>query len=48
VYYATGLFFEKYDVEKLSAGGGGEYSVQPGFGWTNGVTQALFKWLESH
>ncbi len=47
VYYSTGLFFEKYDVEKLGSGGGGEYSVQQGFGWTNGVTQALLKWLQA-
>jgi alpha,alpha-trehalase len=32
---------EKYDVEERSAGGGGEYAVQDGFGWTNGVTAAL-------
>ena len=32
---------EKYDVETGSAGGGGEYPVQDGFGWTNGVTRAL-------
>ncbi|KAL7631224.1 UNVERIFIED_CONTAM: hypothetical protein RMT77_018471 [Armadillidium vulgare] len=30
--------FEKYDVTKVGVpGGGGEYSVQEGFGWTNGV-----------
>ncbi len=30
--------FEKYDPIKVgSAGGGGEYEVQTGFGWTNGV-----------
>jgi alpha,alpha-trehalase len=37
-----GLFFEKYDVTKVgSAGGGGEYKVQAGFGWTNGVLLKL-------
>jgi alpha,alpha-trehalase len=31
-------FFEKYDPNKSgNAGGGGEYDVQLGFGWTNGV-----------
>lgn len=31
-------FFEKYDPTKPgTAGGGGEYVVQIGFGWTNGV-----------
>ena len=30
--------FEKYNVNQMgSAGGGGEYDVQTGFGWTNGV-----------
>lgn len=33
---------EKYDVvEPLRKAGGGEYEVQEGFGWTNGVTAAL-------
>ncbi|ORX94956.1 glycoside hydrolase [Basidiobolus meristosporus CBS 931.73] len=35
----TGHMFEKYDIMKLGvAGGGGEYEVQDGFGWTNGVS----------
>lgn len=34
----TGLLFEKYDVEAVGIGGGGEYQTQTGFGWTNGVT----------
>ena len=30
--------FEKYDVEQVGLpGGGGEYEVQEGFGWSNGV-----------
>ena len=32
---------EKYDVETIKPGGGGEYPLQDGFGWTNGVTRAL-------
>ena len=34
---------EKYDVGQRSgqAGGGGEYEVQVGFGWTNGVALEL-------
>ncbi|TWI55591.1 alpha,alpha-trehalase [Pseudomonas duriflava] len=33
---------EKYDVEGTSqGGGGGEYALQDGFGWTNGVTLKL-------
>ena len=30
--------FEKYDATSITKiGGGGEYEVQLGFGWTNGV-----------
>lgn len=32
---------EKYDLVNLRAGGGGEYAVQIGFGWTNAVLRAL-------
>lgn len=38
IYERTGRLFEKYDVERVeSLAGGGEYDVQDGFGWTNGV-----------
>jgi alpha,alpha-trehalase len=40
-YRASGKMLEKYDVEEAKAGGGGEYPLQDGFGWTNGVTRAL-------
>ena len=40
-YQASGKMLEKYDVEEAKAGGGGEYPLQDGFGWTNGVTRAL-------
>jgi len=40
-YRATGKLVEKYDVEHRRGGGGGEYPLQDGFGWTNGVTRAL-------
>jgi len=43
VYRATGKLLEKYDVVSRRAGGGGEYPLQDGFGWTNGVTAALLK-----
>lgn len=34
----TGNMYEKYDVTEYGkAGHGGEYDVQEGFGWTNGV-----------
>lgn len=42
VYRRSGKLVEKYDVENLNRlGGGGEYKLQDGFGWTNGVTQKL-------
>jgi alpha,alpha-trehalase len=38
VYQRTGKMLEKYNVEDLSLeAGGGEYPVQDGFGWSNGV-----------
>jgi alpha,alpha-trehalase len=47
---------EKYDVEQGPAegngfGGGGEYELQVGFGWTNGVLAKLmaeFPELSAH
>lgn len=42
-YISSGhAMFEKYNVsvhatDEAAAGGGGEYDVQTGFGWTNGV-----------
>ena len=43
VFYATGKLVEKYDVTAsgVSAAAGGEYPLQDGFGWTNGVLRAL-------
>ena len=32
---------EKYDATGAAHGGGGEYPLQDGFGWTNGVVRAL-------
>jgi alpha,alpha-trehalase len=40
-YRETGKLLEKYDVQEAKPGGGGEYPLQDGFGWTNGVTRAL-------
>ncbi|WVQ79741.1 hypothetical protein IAT38_001841 [Cryptococcus sp. DSM 104549] len=35
---SAGVMFEKFNVTDTdAAGGGGEYTVQVGFGWTNGV-----------
>ncbi|MBL8160325.1 alpha,alpha-trehalase TreF [Candidatus Saccharibacteria bacterium] len=42
VYNAESKFVEKYNVyEPHNLGGGGEYELQDGFGWTNGVYMAL-------
>ncbi|KAJ7305359.1 hypothetical protein JRQ81_011293 [Phrynocephalus forsythii] len=42
VYERFQSMFEKYDVEgDGQPGGGGEYEVQEGFGWTNGVILQL-------
>ena len=42
VYQRTGKLLEKYNVEDTSLlSGGGEYPVQDGFGWTNGVLLKL-------
>lgn len=41
-YQHTGKLVEKYDVDGAEkAAGGGEYPLQDGFGWTNGVLRAL-------
>lgn len=41
VYEATGKLVEKYDVTGDAAASGGEYPLQDGFGWTNGVLRRL-------
>jgi alpha,alpha-trehalase len=40
-YEATGKLVEKYDVSGDAAASGGEYPLQDGFGWTNGVLRRL-------
>ena len=36
------LLYSQYDAENPGKyGGGGEYTVQSGFGWTNGVIMEL-------
>lgn len=41
-FMATGALLEKYNVENPTAfASGGEYALQDGFGWTNGVLLAL-------
>ncbi|MGH8178838.1 MAG: alpha,alpha-trehalase TreF [Steroidobacter sp.] len=41
VFRSTGKLVEKYDVSGSAEGGGGEYPLQDGFGWTNGVLRKL-------
>ena len=45
VYRQSGKLVEKYALvhapEGAVGGGGGEYPLQDGFGWTNGVTRRL-------
>lgn len=45
IFQRTTLIFEKYDIEGCSAGSGGEYISQTGFGWTNGVTAEFIDWF---
>lgn len=45
VFFETGKMLEKYNVINIHIpGGGGEYPLQDGFGWTNGVFLKL--WME--
>ena len=47
VYRSTGKLLEKYNVEEIGLfAEGGEYTVQDGFGWTNGVLVCLLNELE--
>ena len=44
IYRRDGKLIEKYNVvDPHKLGGGGEYEVQDGFGWTNGVLAALLE-----
>lgn len=45
LFAAEGKLVEKYDVqsEEVRGGGGGEYPLQDGFGWTNAVTLKLLE-----
>lgn len=47
VFNATGKMMEKYDVVNTDLlAGGGEYPLQDGFGWTNGIALAFMDILE--
>jgi alpha,alpha-trehalase len=41
VFKKSHKLYEKYNVVKGGEGGGGEYVLQDGFGWTNGVYVAM-------
>ena len=44
VYKRCTKMVEKYDVSgRLTFAGGGEYPLQDGFGWSNGVAQAMLR-----
>ena len=47
VYRSTGRLLEKYNVEEIGMiAEGGEYQVQDGFGWTNGVLLSFLNELK--
>lgn len=48
IFFETGKMTEKYNVVDIhKPGGGGEYELQDGFGWTNGVFLKLWRELHS-
>jgi alpha,alpha-trehalase len=53
LYEREGRLVEKYALrtvehDRTQAGGGGEYVLQDGFGWTNGVTAAMLALHPAH
>ncbi|MDE2148645.1 MAG: alpha,alpha-trehalase TreF [Gammaproteobacteria bacterium] len=48
VYRRHSKLVEKYDLRSAQPGGGGEYALQDGFGWTNGVTRCLLQMYPHH
>lgn len=47
-YRQSGAMYEKYDARIPGQyGGGGEYEVQIGFGWSNGVALSLIDQFSS-
>jgi alpha,alpha-trehalase len=49
VYRQSGKLVEKYNVVITGrSGGGGEYPLQDGFGWTNGVMRKLIELYPAH
>ncbi len=46
-WFKTNYIYEKYHANKLGEyGGGGEYVVQEGFGWTNGCVIKFMDWFD--
>ena len=48
VFSRHGKLVEKYDLQAAAPGDGGEYPLQDGFGWTNGVTRVLLDLYPEH
>ncbi|SRR5579885_1340806 len=48
VFAQSSKLVEKYDLCAGEPGRGGEYRLQDGFGWTNGVTRALLDMYPHH
>jgi alpha,alpha-trehalase len=48
VYSREGKLVEKYALTGATGGSGGEYPLQDGFGWTNGVTRKLLDLYRRH
>ena len=48
VYLRDGKLVEKYSLRGAAGGRGGEYPLQDGFGWTNGVTRKLLDLHRDH
>jgi alpha,alpha-trehalase len=48
LYARENKLVEKYALHNARGGGGGEYALQDGFGWTNGVTRKLMDLYPRH
>jgi len=48
LYEREGKLVEKYALRGTAGGSGGEYPLQDGFGWTNGVTRKLLDMYQEH
>jgi alpha,alpha-trehalase len=48
LYRRESKLVEKYALHSAEGGGGGEYPLQDGFGWTNGVVRKLLELYPEH